>query len=238
MMKVAVLDDSAADVRAVLGMLGELASRVAVPFSAEAFSDPFALLDAVQEKGGFDLYLLDIIMPVMSGMEVASRIRRRGETCEIVFLTTSREYGVEAFGVRAAGYLLKPVDRVRLEDVLRAAFARLDAPGGKPVVVRTGGGLRKVLTSEIGCIESFNHRREILLSDGSRVVTPETLERFRQLLADEPGFYAPHRTYIVNLDYVTGIQDGDVLIRGAAFPVAKKSYRKFMEYYLDYCFKK
>ena len=145
---------------------------------------------------------------------------------------------MEAFGVRAAGYLLKPVDRVRLEDVLRAAFARLDAPGGKPVVVRTGGGLRKALTSEIVCIESFNHRREILLSDGSRVVTPETLERFRQLLADEPGFYAPHRTYIVNLDYVTGIQDGDVLIRGAAFPVAKKSYRKFMEYYLDYCFKK
>lgn len=121
MMKVAVLDDSAADVRAVLGMLDELASRIAVPFSAEAFTDPFALLDAVQEKGGFDLYLLDIIMPVMSGMEVASRIRRRGETCEIVFLTTSREYGVEAFGVRAAGYLLKPVDRVRLEDVLRAA---------------------------------------------------------------------------------------------------------------------
>ena len=238
MMKVAVLDDSPADVRIILGMLDDLSSRIVRPFSVQAFTDPFALLDSVQEKGGFDLYFLDIIMPVMSGMEVASRIRSRGETCEIIFLTTSREYGVEAFGVNAAGYLLKPIDRARLEGVVMTAVARLDVPGGKPIVVRTGGGVRKLLSSEIVCIESFNHRREILLADGSKVTTPETLEQFKQILADDPAFYAPHRTYIVNLNYITGVQDGDILIRGAALPVAKKSYRKFMEYYLDYSFKK
>lgn len=71
MMKVAVLDDSPTDVRIILGMLDDLSSRIVRPFSVQAFTDPFALLDAVQEKGGFDLYFLDIIMPVMSGMEVA-----------------------------------------------------------------------------------------------------------------------------------------------------------------------
>lgn len=142
MMKVAVLDDSPADVRIILGMLDDLSSRIVRPFPVQAFTDPFALLDAVQEKGGFDLYFLDIIMPVMSGMEVASRIRSRGETCEIIFLTTSREYGVEAFGVNAAGYLLKPIDRARLEGVVMTAVARLDVPGGKSIVVRTGGGVQ------------------------------------------------------------------------------------------------
>ena len=43
---------------------------------------------------------------------------------------------------------------------------------------------------------------------------------------------------IVNLDYVIGIQNGEIIMRGFTVPVAKQSYRKFREYYLDYCFKK
>lgn len=55
------------------------------------------------------MYLLDIVMPHLTGIETAKRIRARGETAEIMFLTTSREYALDAFSVKASDYLLKPL---------------------------------------------------------------------------------------------------------------------------------
>ena len=238
MIRVAVLDDDREQLAYIVGLLGEFSSSSAVPLEAQTFDDPFELLDCLERKGGFDLYLLDVLMPVISGMEVAERIRARGERCEIIFLTMSREYGVEAFGVNAAGYLLKPVSAAEFENVATRAIARLGGDDVPPVLVKTGGGLRRLLPSEIVLIESFNHHREIALSDGHKIVTPETLSSLREALEGSPAFYSPHRAYIVNLDYVSGIQDGNILVRGMSLPVAKQCYRKFRQYYLDYCFKK
>lgn len=234
----AVLDDDREQLAYIVGLLEELSSSSAVPLEAQTFDDPFELLDCLERNGGFDLYILDVLMSVISGMEVAERIRARGERCEIIFLTMSREYGVEAFGVNAAGYLLKPVSAAEFDNVASRAIARLGMDDGPPVLVKTGGGLRRLLPSEIVLIESFNHHREIALSDGHKIVTPETLSSLREALEGSPAFYSPHRAYIVNLDYVSGIQDGNILVRGMSLPVAKQCYRKFRQYYLDYCFKK
>lgn len=113
MIRAAILDDRPADMADILGIARKFAATLPYPLVLETFSSPYDLLEAVEEKGGFDVYFLDVIMPLMTGIEVAERLRRRGERCEIVFLTTSREYGVDAFDVRAAGYLVKPVSEQR-----------------------------------------------------------------------------------------------------------------------------
>lgn len=62
-----------------------------------------------RKSGRYDLFLLDIIMPHMSGIALAQNIRKRSKRAKLVFLTTSREYGIEAIGMKASGYLLKPI---------------------------------------------------------------------------------------------------------------------------------
>ena len=103
MIRVAVLDDKAGEIERIRQLAVRFSAQAPRPFGIEAFSDPFDLLEYVEKNGGFDLYLLDIIMPHLTGIQVAEQLRKRGERCQIVFLTTSREYGVEAFGVQAAG---------------------------------------------------------------------------------------------------------------------------------------
>ena len=82
---------------------------------AEAFCSPYMIfLQAVGDQVGYDLYLLDILMPCLSGIDLAQKVRERGENSEILFLTVTREYAVEAFAVKASGYLVKPVRRKTL----------------------------------------------------------------------------------------------------------------------------
>lgn len=237
MIRIAVLDDSRVELENIKSLFGRFAALAPRPFTVEYFSDPFVLLQRIQDNGGFDLYVLDVLMPSLTGLEVASRIRERGEKCQIIFLTASREYGVEAFAVDAAGYLVKPVSFSDFRTAAVRVFDRLIDRSGPDILVRTGGGLRKISAEEIIYVESFNHHRQLRLRDGV-VDTPETLSLIWDKLRVDPRFYCPHRAYIVNLDYVVGIRSGEITMSGCAvIPVSKQLYRKFREYYLEYCFK-
>lgn len=74
-----------------------------------------------------DLALLDINMPDMNGIMLAIRIKEHYPDTAIIFLTGYSEYAVEAFRVRASGYLLKPFNREQLYREIEYALE------GKPV---------------------------------------------------------------------------------------------------------
>lgn len=91
------------------------------------------------EDNDADLALLDIDMPGMNGIELAAAIKRRRPETAIIFLTGYSEYAVEAFALRASGYLLKPVAREKLaEDVAYALAGKREPPAGH-IVVKTFG---------------------------------------------------------------------------------------------------
>ena len=108
MIKIAVLDDDQNELSSVLKLL-EAFQREHTEYSVTvmSFTEPFALLEYTHDHGGFDVYLLDIIMRNLTGIECAQKLRERGDSGEIIFLTVSHEYGIDAFGVNAVGYLLK-----------------------------------------------------------------------------------------------------------------------------------
>lgn len=138
-----------------------------LPIQIDCFSASYDLLEAVENLGGYDIYLLDVILPDLNGIEVAHWLRDRGERAEIVFLTTSREYAVEAFEVKAAGYLVKPIEEKDFIRELTDCIGKLTPADDPAILVKTGKLLRKVLVREIVTVESFNHNCVCILSDGT-----------------------------------------------------------------------
>ncbi|MBR2716449.1 MAG: response regulator [Oscillospiraceae bacterium] len=91
------------------------------------------------EHNTADLALLDIDMPEMNGIRLAAEIKQRSPETAILFLTGYAQYAVDAFAVRASGYLLKPVTKEALAaDVAYALEGRAKKPGGR-VLVQTFG---------------------------------------------------------------------------------------------------
>ena len=238
MIKVAVLDDVREDLERARGLAEAFAKAAAVPMSVRAFENPFDLLDYIEKNGGFELYLLDIVMLRLSGLDVAEEIRRREESAEIIFLTSSREYALDAFGVNAAGYLVKPISEKPFAEVFGRALGKIAAAGSSPLYIKVNGGMRKVMTDEIVLIESFNHYRTVKLSNGGEIVTPTTLSEFSEMLRLFRAFDSPHRTYIVNMNYVSGVQGYELIVADTVMPISKSAYRKFKENYIRYCFEK
>ncbi len=238
--EIALCDDSAEDIEAIRSFAERFASRHAdLPVRLSTFSSAAELLKKIESSGGFDLYLLDVVMPEMSGMQLAETIRARGDNSEIVFLTVSREYALDAFSVYACGYLLKPVNEEDFGKTMLRAVSKVSQEKSEALTVKTKDGLRRLPLNKIVMIESFNHTREITTSDGVVLETSASLSELFKLLIKHDNFYMPHRSFIVNLDNTVGIVRYDMLMLGNRhIPIPQKQFAAVREVVRDYFFKR
>lgn len=238
MLNVCICDDDPKDAAQIQALVERFAGEhPEFPLKIQTFSSAYDLLEHLNEQGGFDIYLLDILMPHLKGVELAERIRSRKEAAEILFLTSSPEYALDAFDVAACGYLLKPADPGKFDKALLSAVRRLAQPENPYLLLKTRDGLRKILFRELVIVESFNHDRVCTLADGSKAVTTDTLASLMERLSVDPRFFSPHRAYIINMEYIAALNNTDVtLSTGQHVPVARTSYTALKKAYLDFLF--
>lgn len=238
MIRCCICDDKTED-GALLLALAEGFSREHPqwPLRVDVFHSPYDLLEAVRDRGGYDLYLLDVLMPHLSGVEVAQKLRERGERAQVLFLTVSREYAVDAFAVKASGYLVKPIQKEAFDREVLECVRRLAPRDNPAIVLKTKAGLRRVGVRELVLVESFNHCRVCTLAEGDTVETAVTLSALQEQLREYPCFARPHRAYLVNLDFAQGLTRTELLMTGGRrVPVSRNAYGRLKRIYLNYIF--
>mgnify|MGYP000547378639 CR=1 FL=1 len=241
MLHIGICDDNQKDISRVQ----ELAVRFSeqhpeMPVQIQAYSSPYDLLDEIEKTGGFDLYLLDVVMPHMTGVTLARRIRERKERAEILFLTVSKEYAVEAFSVKASGYLIKPVNQSAFEDAVLDCIHRLSPENNPSLLLKSKDGIHRISICELMCVESFNHNQVCTLSDGSILEASATLSELMEELKNFSVFVRPHRAYIVNMDFIRRLTARELLLTdGKRIPISQSRYGeiKIAIYIYDACIK-
>ncbi len=133
-MKVICVDDEKLIMEDTVSMCRELPQISEV----KGFSHPSEAL-AWLEDNPVDLALLDIDMPGMNGIELAASIKSKWPETAIIFLTGYPQYAVDAFAVRATGYLLKPVSKEQLSKEVAYALTRRENNLTGHIVVQTFG---------------------------------------------------------------------------------------------------
>lgn len=239
MIEVALCDDNREDIEKLNGLAERFAlEHEDIPMRFSSFGSAEELLEHIESSGGFDLYILDVIMSEMTGIRFAETLRGRDDPAEIVFLTVSPEYALDAFSVFASGYLIKPVSTEDFNKTILRAVQKITREKNETITLKTKDGLRRIPLSKIVMIESFNHTREITMSDNSVLETPATLSELFELLSGYDRFFMPHRSYIANLDYLVGIVCYDLLMSGdRRIPIPKNQFVTVQEFVQDYFFK-
>ena len=104
-MKIALCDDDEKELSNIRSLLDSYQKTHNIPFTYQEYHSSCELaLRASKER--FDIYLLDILMPHMTGMQLAREIRTFDHAADIIFLTTSSDFAVESYTVKATNYLM------------------------------------------------------------------------------------------------------------------------------------
>lgn len=217
MLRFAICEDEPETAQALAELLADcMAKRRIAGYTVSRFADGRSLL----EGGAFDVVFLDIRMEPPDGMETARLLRRRGDRSLLIFVTALREAVFDAFAVEAADYLVKPLDADRFGRTMDRVLALLERRAAKAVVMEQSGGSAVVPLAEILYCEVLGRRLYLHRSDGSVTDCRGRLEELERRL--DRRFFKCHRSYLVNLDHVLGLRDGQVLLpRDTAIPVSR-----------------
>ena len=125
MIKIAVCDDSPEFIPSLAQTLQSWGEKCSLKLKIDLFDNGDDLLSALS-RVDYDIIFLDIIMPMLSGIDTCAEIRKENRDIPIVFLSVSSEFGVDAFRVKANNYLLKPIDPDRLFEVMNDLLRAMD----------------------------------------------------------------------------------------------------------------
>ncbi len=189
-----------------------------------AYNSPILALEAIKREQP-DLLSLDIQMPAMTGIELASYIDTF--RTKVVFTTAFSQYALESFRVDAVDYLLKPISYdsfARCVDKVKRILGDVKAPESDDyLVVKSDYRLIKLYYSEILYLESMRDYVSIALADGSYLKTLSTLKGIESTLPTNI-FKRVHRSFIVNTSKVKVLERNTIIFGRTTIPISE-SYR-------------
>ncbi len=176
-----------------------------------------------------DLVLLDIkLKGDMTGLDLAKAINGK---VSFLFITSLKDATsrAEIASLSAGGYLLKPFVEEELLVNVQLALSRRDRQASRnPVftgfMVRDGSSLKRVNAGEIVLAKGEDNYTNILMNNGREYLVSHTLKSVEAKLTETNSFYRIHKSYVVNLDYLKGVEGQNIVIGDRIIPIGK-SYR-------------
>lgn len=237
MLRIAICDDVPAELHRVAAMTEEFLAKRGLCAEVRMFPHPDALLTAC-EMTTFHIFLLDIVMPMVSGLELGRSIRRVNTDAQIIYITTEPSFALDAYAVNPLHYLLKPVDETALCAALELA-AKKTAYGEVPsVTIKTKTGLRTFPADTILCCEYQRHAVVYTLATGEKAETSTISGSFAEHIAPlvrYRRFIQPHAAFAVNMSAVCRLDKNGFTLTGGVFvPVSGKQFAAVRKQYMDY----
>ena len=220
-LKIAICDDDTSQRGFLKEIVTSWAGKCRHPIELKEYANAKSFLFDYEEEKDFDILLLDVEMPEISGIELAKIVRRENTSVQIIFVTGFYEYFSDGFDVSALHYLIKPADAAKLNPVLDKAVHNLRYRQ-RSVLLTTGEGDIKVSLADILYVESEN---VYIL-----VHTPDETYRTRMSLAKfaeqlDETFFKVHRSFIVGLKYIKKITRTEITMsNGDTVPISRGLY--------------
>lgn len=225
MIKFAICDDEPQMAQEIANQLASYMKETDIDYSVDCFPSGYALLKSSDE---FGIIFLDIQMERPDGMETARLLRQRDSRSLLIFVTVLKDRVFDVFPLEAFDYLLKPLDRERFRRTMDRAMRWLERDAAKNLMIQRGSDCEVVLLSDILYCEVLGRKVYLHKKDGIVVDYYDRLEDVEQRV--DSRFFKCHRSYLVNLDYVGGCQEGQVLLpQGKRIPVSRLRERELTQ---------
>lgn len=238
MLNIAICDDDFTDADRINKLVLTWASRRQEEIRIQRFTSAYLLLDEVSHGAAFDIFLLDILMPEMTGISLGERLQTHLTEPLLIYLTISEAFYPDAFRLYAFQYLCKPVTQGSLSSVLDKALLRCEKRKKDIFVLKTADGIVQIPLHTIVYAELLSHVCHIHLSDGCELQSQYLrtgFDSFIEPLLGRQRFIKTHTAFVVNLEFSGKLTPTALtLTTGATVPVTRNFTEQVQRRYMDY----
>lgn len=203
MYHIAVCDDEMCYITRINDIVKRFAGKSQLKIQQKDYTSALALVEEVERGIYYDIYILDIEMPELSGTEIVKIIKQNTADAVIIFVTAYLQYMLESFELEIFRYIPKETLEERLPLALQAAFTKLELQEGKFYLISNAKRTQKIFFKDIIYIYK-DRKNSIFVLDSQEIKNREPLfEVFQKL--NNAEFMQADRCLIVNLQHINKI---------------------------------
>ena len=199
------------------------------------FSNSFDLLTQLESGRFFDALVLNTNLTEGYGIDIASEIRKMDQNIKIIFISSSKEYALDSYSVKAFFYLLKPIQVESYERVLKYLVDEIAKEAANGFIVRAQNMVCHIMHHQIEYCDVCNRVVSIHLVNDTVLETSMRFKELEDLLIAKDNFVRTHRFYLVNMDYIFEIRKDVITMRsGNTIPISHGNLKYIRNQFLDY----
>lgn len=225
-MKILMCDDQTKFLDNLKSCLEEIAKEMNMEIYMVSFTDPDQAVGYVKNYIDIDVIFMDILLGEKNGYDAAKKIRSISPKSKIIFLSTTSAYAIKGYEINVTRYLMKPIKKTRLSNVLKDVVYELQYIDDNYIVERNDYGIHKIFLNEIIYIETY--KRNTLIHTTSGNYTSYKCMKEHECRLDK-NFIRCHSSYIVNMEYIKDYREYEVcLINKDRIWVSKNRRKDFL----------
>lgn len=211
MIKIAVCDDEKKVLEEISLYIEEFMKREKKKeVEVFCFQSVEELINSLEQKRTFDIYLLDVYIGPELGTKLAKDLRRKGIESPIIFLTSSLEYAPQSFEVGALRYLLKPIEPIKFYEAIEFGMTVAEKVNEKLIKFNTGKEIECINVNQIIYTEAHAHYQYITYEGGKQIRVRMTVSELLTKLMRYGGFIRVGSAYIINLRNIKNVSTSEV----------------------------
>ena len=221
MIKIAICDDEGRAVALHETIVKNSLQTSGIGYEITMYTQSCNLLCDITDDGFFyDLILLDIEMPGVSGMEISQQIKDFLPNIKIIFVTSHTEYAIDAFEFSIFRYVPKNNLESKLTAAVTDAAKLIELEAGQEYIIQTTNRMEKIPYRDILYIQRDGKNASIVSIAGTSKVR-KSLQQVHDEL-NTPEFIFIDRSYIVNIIQIMKISDGMAFLKnGEQLPISR-----------------
>lgn len=227
-MKIAICDDEKVIRQQLRSAINEFFAEYNMTCEIEEFSEGSNFVSINAE---YDLVFMDYQFSSGNGIDYIRQVRKNNTKIFVIFLTSFSEYAIESIKLNTFRYIVKPVSKTVLDEALEN-FIKLYQTERK-IIVPTVEKTYYIDTDEVMYIEAAK-KNTIVTTVNNKHRSLTCISDYQSQI-NNSHFYRTHRSYIVNMRYVSNIEKKIItLTNGDIVFCSPKTYDEFIKNYMNY----
>lgn len=228
--KVAIVEDTLAEAALLKEYFDKFSKERNIGFDITHFDSGETFID--QYRPIYDIIILDIGLPNLNGMEVATALRQVDSFTTIVFVTNMAQFAVKGYEVNAFDFVVKPVSYANFALKMQRVLTNLRNRQDTDLLISTGDTVQRISSAQVKYIEVSGHNIIIHTTSGN-IASYGTLKKLEESLNGKV-FVRCNNCYLINLNYVTAIKGQVVLVDKEELQISRPKKKAFVQALNDY----